>query len=156
MTRYQKYPETSSFYFYNANPKSRYTSDCVVRAICVALEETWDDVIMEMAKLSCETGYSINDTNGINLYLERKGFVKQSQPRKDDNTRYTGREFCNWLSVNYPNGELGRVVANIGSGHTVCIIPTNHGDGINCRYKVLDTWDSSDGCIGNYWAKNKP
>jgi hypothetical protein len=85
--------------------------------------------------------------------LEKKGFIKQNQPRKSNNTKYTGKEFCNWLSINYPNGEIGNIVANIGGHHIVCIKPTYHGDGFNCRYKILDTWNSSDGCIGNYWIK---
>ena len=37
----------------------------------------------------------------------------------------------------------GTCVANIGGNHTVCI---KNG-------KVHDTWDSTDGCIGNYWVK---
>ena len=37
----------------------------------------------------------------------------------------------------------GVCVANLGGNHTVCI-----KDG-----KVLDIWDSSGGCIGNYWIK---
>ena len=156
MTRYQKYPETKSFMYYNANPKSRITGDCAFRAICVGLGDlSWNEVVMEMAELSCKTGYAINDPKGIHRYLEKKGFVKQNQPRKSNNTKYTGKEFCNWLSINYPNGELGNIVANIGGHHIVCIKPTYHGDGFNCKYKILDIWDSSDGCIGNYYVKNK-
>lgn len=153
MTRYQKYPETQAFMYYNANPKNRVTGDCAFRAICLALQETWQDVVMEMAQLSCKTGYAINDSKGIHKYLESKNFIKQNQPRKEDNTKYTGTEFCDWLSINYPNGEIGNVIANIGGHHIVCIKPTNHGDGFNCRYKILDTWNCSDGCIGNYWIK---
>ena len=59
------------------------------------------------------------------------------QPRKSDNTKYIGKEFCKMFK--------GTCVANIGGHHIVCI-----KDG-----KVHDIWDSTDGCIGNYWIKTK-
>ena len=134
-TREQKYPNTKTFTFYNANPKGRYTGDCVFRAICTALEQTWEQTVMEMAELSCKNGYALNDTKGIAKYMEYKGWKKMNQPRKHDNTKYTGKEFCKIFK--------GTCVANIGGGHTVCI---KNG-------KVHDTWDSTDGSIGNYWVK---
>lgn len=69
------------------------------------------------------------------LYL---GWVKHKQPRKPDNTKYTGKEFCRQIAENSVN-----YVANIGGNHTVAII----------NGKVHDTWNSTDGCIGNYWTK---
>jgi hypothetical protein len=130
--------------YYNANPKSKITGDCAFRAICVGLGDiSWNEVVMEMAELSCKTGYAINDSKGIHKYLEKKGFVKQNQPRKSNNTKYTGKEFCDWLSINYPNGEIGNIIANIGGHHIVAIL-----DG-----KVHDIWDSTYKCIGNVWVK---
>lgn len=38
MKRQEKYPETRTFHFHNANPKNRITGDCVTRALCTALE----------------------------------------------------------------------------------------------------------------------
>ena len=134
-TREQKYPDTDTFHFYNANPKGKYTGDCVTRAVATALEKPWEEVILEMAELACETGYSINSTENMNKYLQQFGFSKQKQPRKPDNTKYTGEEFCKIFT--------GTCVANIGGNHTVCIKDQ----------KVWDTWNSTDGCIGNYWIK---
>ena len=57
MRREDKYPDTSTFKYYNANPKNRITTDCVVRAICTALMIPYNQVVMEMAKLQCDTGY---------------------------------------------------------------------------------------------------
>ena len=146
-TRQEKYPETRTFHYYNANPKNRITGDCTFRAICTALEQSWEQTVMEMAELSCRTGYAINDSKGIERYLKEKGWIKHPQPRKTNNTKYTGKEFCKWIKEDIvwaTNGEqLKRIVANIGGGHIVAII-----DG-----KVNDTWDSTDGCIGNYWTK---
>lgn len=134
-TRTQKYPETKTFTYYNANPKNRITGDCTFRAVCTALGQTWEQTVMEMAELSCKTGYAINDKKGIEKYMELKGWTKMKQPKKRDNTKYTGKEFCKTFK--------GTCVANIGGHHIVCI---KNG-------KVYDIWDSTDGCIGNYWVK---
>lgn len=145
MTREKKYPTTDSFIFYNANPKNRITGDCVVRAMCTAMEIPFNTVVMEMAEIFCETGRDCQ--YDIGLYPERKGWVKHAQPRKDDNTKFTGKEFCAYLTKMYPGGKLGNIVANIGGNHTVCIKWF-----IN-SYKVHDIWNSTGGCIGNYWTK---
>lgn len=52
MTRQQKYPDTNTFHFHNANPKGRITTDCVIRAICVATELPYNQVVMELADFS--------------------------------------------------------------------------------------------------------
>ena len=94
MTREQKYPSTSTFRFYNANPKNRFGGDCVVRAICTALRQSWEQTIREMTKLGIKHGYVLNDQSLFPKYLESKGWKKMKQPRKDDGTKYTGKEFC--------------------------------------------------------------
>lgn len=137
MKRQDKYPETRTFHFYNANPKGRITSDCTYRAISTALGQSWEDTVIEMAQHAVLTGYSPNDSKGIDKYLESKGWVKHAQPRKANNTKYTGAEFVKWFK--------GTCVANLGGNHVVCI-----KDG-----KVWDHWDSTYGCIGNYWTKEE-
>ncbi len=146
MKRQDKYPDTQTFHYYNANPKGRITGDCTFRAICTALGQSWEQTVMEMAALSCETGYAINDSKGIERYMELKGWHKCRQPRKWNNTKYTGKEWCELLQSGRElpfSGDITQLVANIGGGHIVAII-----DG-----KVWDVWDSTDGCIGNYWVK---
>lgn len=79
-------------------------------------------------------------------YLQSKGWIKHKQPRKADNTKYTGKEFCRVLNKDiFAVGQS--VVANIGGGHMVCIKENG------TTFKVHDIWDSTDGCIGNYWTK---
>lgn len=145
--RQEKYPETRTFHYYNANPKNRITGDCVFRAFALAMEQDYNTTVMEMAELMCKTGYAMNDTKGEEKYLELKGWIKYPQPRKADGTKYTGKEWCKYLQEDIiwgGNGELSkRVIAHIGGNHTVAII-----DG-----KVNDIWDSTDGCVGNYWVK---
>lgn len=127
--------DTATFKFYNANPKGRKTTDCVVRSLCTALDQTYEETVRELTEFWLATGYHAGDDKCYGKYLESKGWVKNKQPRKPDNTKYTGREFVKIFK--------GVCFAHIGGNHTVCI-----KDG-----KVLDTWDSTEGCIGNYWTK---
>lgn len=138
MTKQEKYPETSTFHYYNANPKNRITGDCVFRAFALAMNQDYNKTVMEMAELMCKTGYALNDTKGECKYLESKGWVKHKQPRKPDGTKYTGKEFCKMIAK-----KNERYVAHIGGHHMVAIVGA----------KVNDIWDSTDGCIGNYWTK---
>lgn len=142
MTREQKYPSTSTFRFYNANPKNRIGGDCVIRAICTALNQSWEQTVREMTELGIKEGRVLNDQSLFPKYLEKKGWKKMPQPRKDDGTKYTGKEFCEEVRE-YPFNYPASIIANIGGHHTVAII-----DG-----RVWDIWDSTDGCIGNYWIE---
>ena len=147
MKRQDKYPETRTFHYYNVNPKNRFTTDCVIRAIATALEQDYNQTVMELAQMQCETGYDDGDNKLYGKYLERKGWAKYEQPRKWDNTKYTAKEWCVYVreSINWsPKGEQSkRIVAHIGGNQRAAIL-----DG-----KVWDTWDCTDGCIGNYWVK---
>ena len=137
MDRKSKYPDTSVFKFYNANPKGRITGDCVYRAVSTGLDADYNVTVMEMAELHCKTGYCATDSKGIDLYLQRKGLVKHKQPRKSDGTKYTGKEFCEKIA------EKGkRYVCNIGGHHVVAVVDK----------KIYDIWNSSGKTIGNYWC----
>lgn len=142
MKRQNKYPETNTFHFYNANPKNRLTGDCAFRAISTALGQTWEQTVMEMAEFSCRTGYAINDKKGIERYLKEKGWVKYKQPRKSDNTKYTGKEFCEEVQCNR-NTYYPQIIAMIGGHHIVAIM----------WGQVYDIWDCTNRTIGNYWMK---
>lgn len=148
MTRQQKYPDTSTFHYYNANPHNRKGDDCVIRAICTALEQSWEQTVRELTELGIKYGYVLNDPSLFPKYLERKGWRKYPQPRKADGTKYTGKEFCKWASTQFVLLDRS-IIANIGGHHTVCIKANTFYEG----HKVYDIWDSTGGCIGNYWVK---
>ena len=126
---------TGSFTYFNANPKGKKTSDCICRAICTTLQQPYDETMKELIDLSLATGYEYSDVRCYGKYLQNKGFIKQKQPRKNNGKKYSGQEFVKIFK--------DVCVANIGGNHAVCI-----KDG-----KILDIWDSSEGCIGNYWIK---
>ena len=140
MKREQKYPDTKTFKYFNANPKGRITGDCVFRAFSTAMNQDYNETVMEMAELMCQTGYALNDKKGEEAYLKKKGWKKHKQPRKADNTKYTGEEFCQLLQE---KNDHRKIVCHVGGHHMVAII-----DG-----KINDIWDSTYGCVGNYWTK---
>lgn len=155
MKRQEKYPETASFIYHNQNPKHRITGDCCFRAMSLGLDQDYNETVREMAETMCKTGYALNDVKGECAYMDEKGWYKQKQLRHDDNTKYTGKQFADWLSMNYPNGEIGNVICHIGGHHVVCFKPTYSGEGYNCRYKCHDIWNSTSGTIGIWWTKYK-
>ena len=139
-----KYPDTNTFHYYNANPKNRITTDCVIRALSRGMNKPYNEVVMELALLQCETGYDDGDKKLYDTYLKNNGWTKHKQPRKWDNTKYTGKEWCLKLREDYDwtLGKSQNMIANIGGHHVVAIIDA----------KVNDIWNSTDGCIGNYWT----
>lgn len=148
-TRQEIFPDTDTFTFKNVNPKNRITGDCVFRAFANAMEQDYNETVMEMATLMCKTGYAMNDKKGEEAYLKAKGWTKRKQPRKLNGTKYTGDEFCRMLQgeqIDFMDAEFltsDRIVAHIGGNHMVAII----------NGKVEDIWDSTSGTIGNYWIK---
>lgn len=143
-SRQEMYPDTQTFHYHNQNPKNRFTGDCRIRAISTACQIPYNQVVMDLAKIQCETGYDQTCNQGLDILLKQYGWVKCRQPRKFDDTKYTGNEYCKLIQ----KGKItfgDRIIANIGGHHIVAII-----DG-----KIWDTWDSTDGCIGNYWVKVK-
>lgn len=148
MNRKNKYPETSTFHYYNANPKGKIASDCVIRAICTAMNEPYEKVYRELLEESLKCGYVLNEPRCYDRYLQSRGWVKNKQPRKINNSKYTGKEFCDELN-GYGGHPFGNVIANIGGHHIVAICK----DKID--YKIFDTWDSTNKSIGNYWIKQR-
>ncbi len=146
MTRQQKYPDTKTFHFYNANPKNRITGDCRIRAISTATGVEYNKVVLALALIQMETGYDQCTNQGIDILMDALGWKKQKQPRKPNGKKYTGKEFCKVLQKGVPENGIvisPRIFCNIGGNHEVAVV-----DG-----KVWDTWDSTEGCIGNYWTK---
>lgn len=136
LRRQDKYPDTKWFKWYNANPKNRITTgDCVVRAIAGVTGKDWGTVLLEITQLGLPAGRVYDDPVVYGKYLENLGFIKLKQPRdKSNNLKITGRRFVEQYD--------GPFVAHIGGHHMIC---GNHG-------RIFDTWDSSDGVIGNYWV----
>lgn len=129
-----KYPETKWFIYDNMNPKGKITTDCVVRSICRAMNVPYDQVYEDMFKFSMKTYIHINDKKFLERYLKKFGYVKMKQPKHDDGTKLTVKEFCEKYNT-------GKYILSINCHHITSII-----DG-----KVHDIWDCTDRVVCNYW-----
>ena len=152
MKRADKYKDTSYFHFYNANSHNHYSGDCVIRAICTALNQSWEETLTEMFKIGLKYGYEPTDYHVIDRYLKEKGWVKCKQPRNEDNTKMSIKKFidklyhpvyCEELPLPSNGIELGRIICNAGSHHIVAVVSG----------QVYDIWNSSNETCGNFWVK---
>lgn len=134
------YPNTETFTWYNANPKGKIIGDCVLRAISTAEGESWETTYKKMFDFSIKRGEIFNDKKLIEAYLKSIGYTKMKQPRKMNNKKYTGSDWCKELQR---MGNTKTIIANIGEHHIVCIKEN----------KILDIWNSTCKCIGNYWIR---
>ena len=132
-----KYKETDTFHFHNANPKGKNASDCVYRAISVALDQDYATTMREMTEFAIKIGYAPNETKTIKGFMESKGWTTFKEPRDLDNKKIPIGRFlkrCTRSDV---------IVANVGSHHTSLI---KEG-------RVWDTWDCTRNPIHIYWRK---
>lgn len=147
------YPETDSFQWHNENTKGNVADDCVIRAIARATGQRWEDVFDALCEKARELKVMPNSKKCYPKYLAEQGWTKQKQPKKLDGRKYTGQEWCRLLNEEDPDGEAGPFIAHIGGHHVVCIDFVEDGRTGAYGYKVLDTWDSTGGCIGNFWTR---
>lgn len=82
-----------AFVQYNPNPRGIDTGDCVIRAICKALDMEWEKVYMDLTVRGLQ--YCMwGDTNAVwERYLRESGFVQQTFPSTCPDT-YTIADFA--------------------------------------------------------------
>ena len=123
----------------NENPLNRYTDDCVIRAISVATGKSWDETLDELVEIAHEVKTVPNNRDCYEVYLQKNGFIRCKQPRKDDNTKYRGWEFLDKIKKD------DIILCHIGTHHIVAVK----------NKKIWDIWDCSYDCVGIYWIKSK-
>ena len=138
-TRQEKYPDTQFFHYYNANSHNHKTTDCVVRALCTVTDMSWEDCLTELFNIAIKKGYTPTEDKVAEIFLTNHGFEKRREPRKDDNTKMSIKE---WICKRQTSYEK-RVYAGAGSHHVVAIM-----NGV-----VHDIWDSSKETMHSYWVK---
>lgn len=120
----------------NPNPRGNYTDDCVVRALCIALDKPWYEIFIDL----CIQGLimaRMPSTNSVwNEYLKKKGWTRHLVP-DDCPFCYTLKDFC---------GEFFKGTYIVGTGtHAICVK--------NGSY--YDTWDSGDEAVLFYWKETE-
>jgi len=127
---------TDYYEYDNANPHNRLSGDCVIRALAVAMDKSWEQVYKDLTEIGLKTGYVQNDEKCYEKYLKSEGWIKCSEPRNWDNTRMKVYQFLKF-------NKEGNLIANVGSHHIVAI---KEG-------KVHDIWNSSLVTMHSYWRK---
>jgi len=119
----------------NPNPLGTHTSDCVVRALAIAQDQSWEKTYIELSIY----GFKMGDWGSSNLvwsaYLRDKGFERHTIPDTCPNC-YTIRDFCN-------DYQSGTYILATGT-HVVTVIDGSY----------YDTWDSGNE-VPIYYFKKK-
>ena len=117
----------------NPNPLGRHVGDCVIRALSIALGESWEKIYLDL----CAQGLMMADMPSSNqvwgAYLQSKGFRRYSLPDRCPNC-YTVKDFCN----DHKNG-----VYVLGTGTHVITVVNGH---------YIDDWDSGNNVPDFAWT----
>lgn len=141
----EKTPEDTEYYHYfQPNPCGNNIGDCVVRGISGAMNITWNEALEYLSTAGSTT---VNSNDVYQRLLEREGFVRH-KPMMQGGHRLSGQAFCNEMDHLYHNGE--RIFAHVGRSHVAAVVL----DGSDSKYKIFDSWDSSERLIGEYWVKS--
>lgn len=116
----------------NPNPLGRQTSDCVVRAIAIATEQSWKRTYRELCDLG-EIEAEMPNANAVwGLYLKQRGGKQFLLPESCPQC-ITVRAFCE----KYPEG-----IYVIGTGsHAVAVMDGDY----------YDSWDSGNEVPSYFW-----
>lgn len=124
------------FIQYNPNPEGKYVGDCVIRALTILLNDTWDNIYIDLSM----TGFHMHDMPNSNAvwgeFLKMNGFKQYPLPDTCPNC-YTVKQFC----IDFPEG-----VYMVATGsHVVAVIDGNY----------YDTGDSGNEVPIYYWRKER-
>lgn len=116
----------------NPNPYGARVGDCVVRAVSIATNESWEKAYIDL----CIQGFISGDMPSSNpvwaSYLRGKGFSRHVLADTCPDC-YTVRDFCR----DFPRGIF---IAATGS-HVVCVMDGDY----------YDAWDSGDEIVTYYF-----
>ena len=119
---------------FNPNPAGNSVGDCVIRGICAATGQSWDESYIGVVLLGLEQKDMPSSNRIWGEYLRRKGYKRFVIPDTCPNC-YTISDFCE----DHPNGQY---VLATGT-HVVTAIDGDY----------FDNWDSGGEVPVYYWRK---
>lgn len=125
-----------SFIYYNPNPAERSVGDCVVRALSIVFNDSWENIYADLT-MQGRFMYDMPNANNVwGEYLKINGYKRKTIPDTCP-WCYTIRDFC----YDHPYG-----VYVLATGtHVVAVIDGNY----------YDTSDSGSEIPTYYWYKEK-
>lgn len=124
------------FIMTNPNPARNLTGDCVIRAISIAENKSWDDVFMDLMIRSFDMKDLPSANEVWSAHLRDLGYKRHIVPDTCPDC-YTVEDFTN----DHPDGEY---ILATGSH----IVAVKHGN-------FYDTWNSSGEPIIFYFEKGR-
>jgi hypothetical protein len=130
----EKKANLSIFRYYNNNPHSRRTEDCVIRAIAAGTDESWEVTLKKLTKHMIKTGYMLSTPELYGDYLETIGWEHKKQPLYKNNKPMKIKDFVKKFE--------GIAVIHVGDDHVSFVSDS----------KLWDIWNCEDEIIGEYWT----
>lgn len=121
----------------NPHPNGKKIGDCVVRAISIAEVKKWEVIFKELCEIGMELKNMPNSKEVYEEYFNRNGWTKNRMPRNKNGRRLKLSDFA---QENPKLLFIGSVVKHLTTVENAVL---------------LDTWDCSNKCIGNYYTKSK-
>ena len=121
---------------YNANPRNRKTTDCVVRAISVASGVEYNKVLDDLIMVYKDTGYHMGEKRTYEKVLELYGFEKQPMVFKENGTKYRV-------------GEIDQLVPD----YKVAVVSLANHLVAYAYGMLIDTWDCRKKSALNVYVK---
>lgn len=125
--------ETSIFRYYNNNPHSRRTEDCVIRAVAAGTGDSWEETLKNLTAHMIKTGYMLSTPELYGDYLKHIGWIKMEKPCCVNNKEIKIKNFVKKFK--------GHAIIHVGDDHVSYI-----ADG-----KLWDIWNCEEEVIGEYW-----
>ena len=122
------------YVYYNPNPEKNHVGDCVVRALTVALDDTWDNAFIRLMVKAYEQKDMPSSTSVWGSLLTEDGFKAYMAIRPC--------ETCLKVKTFATLHPKGLYILATGS-HVVALKDGNY----------MDSWDSGDETVVYYFSK---
>ena len=123
-----------SFIYHNENPENIQTEDCVIRALALFLEDSWENIYTDLSMQGFNMHSMPSANNVWGRYLKNNGYRRTIIPDICPDC-YTIRDFA----IEHP---VGKYLVGTGS-HVVTVIDGDY----------YDTWDCGNEVPIYYWRK---